>query len=120
MKTLAPFSYHVLILPLCWALTAACWSFPIWKYSHSTFTFGGEFVDHFSYSSLGLSGPTAILLGFIASIIELVAIAAGLSLLKVSLWIYVVTPIVPVYELLTLQGGGLREYFLEFGRYTSL
>jgi len=51
--------------------------------------------------------------------VEVAAIAAGLYLLRASLWIYATTPIVPAYELLTLHGGSFREYFEEFGLYSA-
>jgi hypothetical protein len=120
MKFLAPSKSHIWILPLCWILTAACWSFPIWKYSQSVYTFGGGFIYHFSYTSLDLSSSAAFLFGFVASALEVAAIALGLSFLKASLWIYAVTPIVPAYELLTFHGGSFEEYFREFGLHASL
>jgi hypothetical protein len=114
MKPLGSSKAHIWILPVCWMLTAACWSLPIWKYSHSSYTFGGGLVLHLTWD---LPGDTAYILGFVASLLEVAAIAAGLSFLRASLWIYAVTPIVPAYELLTFHGSSFEEYLREFGLY---
>src|SRR5262245_55692472 len=114
MKFAASHNAHILILPACWVLTAACWSFPIWKYSHGPYTFGGGLVFDLSWNLLGI---TPYILGFVASVLEVTAIALGLSFLRVPVWIYGVTPIVPAYELVTFHGSSFDEYLREFGLY---
>lgn len=114
MRFLASSRGHILFLPLCWILTAACWSIPFWKYSGSTYTFGGGLILHLTWD---LQGDTAYLLGFAASALEVTAIGVGLSFLRASPWIYVVTPMVPAYELLTFHGNSFAEYLHEFGLY---
>jgi len=111
-----PLKSHIWILPVCWTLAAACWSFPIWKYSHSVYTIGGGFISQLSWA---LPADVAYILGFLASLVEVVAIAIGLKKLGAPLSIYAVTPIVPSYVLLTFHGASIRHYFTEFVRYSA-
>jgi len=56
-------------------------------------------------------------LDFVASVVEVAAIAVASSVSRASFWIYAVTPIAPAYKLQTFHGCSLQEYFEEFGLY---
>ena len=119
MKTLSSIKHVLFLLPL-WSLAAACWSLSDLKYSSKAFTILGSYIHGWFW---GLGGAAPEVLGFIGSMFEIAAIAIFLGILRVSLRIYVITPLIFLllfYRLSTFhglhfEGGSFKQYCQGFG-----
>jgi hypothetical protein len=101
---------HVLILPLCWALLAGYWSFPVWKYSGASYTFVGKSV----LDALWSPGITCDVMGFVASVLEVTAVAIMLDYLRVPKWVYLFATLPPAYTFISYAVTSRGEFVAHF------